>query len=891
MNDSLLPAPCDVVLRDGSTLLLRPLQPGDEAALRDFYEHLSLDTVHARFMVGGLRSDLVPEKLPVPQPAERLALVGELGARLWALGEYVRDPGDPTRAEVAFLTADVLQGRGVGTLLLERLADAARAVGIDTFDASVADDNRRMMRVFLDSGFDVEERLSGGLYHVSLALNDSLALRHKLAERGESAATASMRAFFTPTGVAVVGASRTPGTIGFEILHNIRATGYTGALVAINPHAQAIDGVSCHASLATCPEAIELAVIVTPAEFVSGVIDEALAHGVRAVLVISAGFGETGAAGRRAELALVDKVRRAGVRMIGPNCMGLVNTDRSVRLNATFAPSVPPEGSVAFLSQSGALGLAILEFASRLNIGISTFVSVGNTADVSSPDLLQFWASDDRTRVILLYLESFANAASFVRVAARVSRRKPVVAVKSGRSRAGARAAASHTGALAASDRVVEGILRQTGVIRVETLEELFDVAALAAHQPLPAGRRLAIVTNAGGPGIMAADRAEAEGLVLASLSDATLATLRAFLPPTASLANPVDMIASASPDAFRRTVAAVLDDPNVDAVIVIYIPPLVTAPEDVAAAIRTAHTAAPGKTLLATFMTAQGMNAQLDPVPCFTFPESAASALAHLVRYAGWRARPEVATVELDAGARTAVRAIIDCCLARGGGWLRPTESADVLAAIGVDLARSELVQSAAEAGAAVARIGAPVALKAVGPEIVHKTDVGGVRLDLKTPVAVETAFDDVLARLGPRMTGAIVQAMVPGAIEALIGIADDASFGSVVLCGAGGTMVELLDDVSARVPPLSPRDAEEMCAEIGYFRVFEGYRGAAPVDAAAFRHALVRIGALAAACPEILEADLNPVKVLGRGVTVVDARFRVGTPAAGRGRRIVYR
>ena len=409
--------------------------------------------------------------------------------------------------------------------------------------------------MFLESGFTAAQQMDKGVFHVTLQLEPSTSFTDRAAARSQQAAAASMRWFFEPTTVAVIGANRERGRIGSEILHNLRHTGFTGTLVAVHPQAETIDGIRAYPAVTAIPGTVDLAVIVVPAAYVASVLDDCISKGVKAVVVISAGFAETGGPGKILETALVEKIRAAGIRMIGPNCMGIINTDGAVQLNATFSPVYPPPGRVAFSTQSGALGLAILEYVKRLNLGISSFASIGNKADVSSNDLIQYWAADGRTEVILLYLESFGNPRKFAQIARRVGRKKPIVAVKAGRSTAGARAASSHTGARATNDVLTDTLLRQAGVIRTHTLEEMFDVASLLASQPVPAGPRVAIVTNAGGPGILAADACEANGLQVTSLARLTIEKLREFLPASASVANPVDMIASASADHYRRAV------------------------------------------------------------------------------------------------------------------------------------------------------------------------------------------------------------------------------------------------------------------------------------------------------------------------------------------------
>jgi len=613
---------------------------------------------------------------------------------------------------------------------------------------------------------------------------------------------------------------------------------------------------------------------------------------VRALVVITAGFGETGAAGREAELRIVEKVRAAGIRMVGPNCMGVINTDANVRMHATFSSVFPPSGNVAMSSQSGALGLAILDYARSIGIGFSTFISVGNKADVSGNDLIQYWAEDPQTDVMLLYLESFGNPRKFGEIARRVARRKPIVAVKAGRSAAGARAASSHTGALAQSDAIVRDLFKQAGVIRTDTLEELFDIASLLANQPLPIGRRVAIMTNAGGPGILAADACEAGGLTLSPLSDETTAAIRAFLPSAASVGNPIDMIASATPDQYARTLKLLLADPNVDSVLIIYIPVLPTDAEVVARRIREVANEPHGdKTLVATYMAAAGVPALLAPVPSFAFPERAVNALARATLYAEWRRRPIGSVKKLDDVDVDQLRTIVDRKVAAGGGWLDPLDTIAMLHAARIPSALAESATSVFDAVQAAMRMGFPVAVKALGPSLLHKTEAGAVKLNLQDEREVREAYLELESRLGDAMTGALVQQMVPGVVEVMLGATQDPTFGHVVAFGAGGTLVEVLSDVAFRIHPLSDVDAEDMVAEVRTARLLRGVRGAKPADVAALHDILMRLSALIEICPEIRELDINPLKVLEQGAIVVDARVRLEAIVPGPpSRRVTY-
>jgi acetyl coenzyme A synthetase (ADP forming)-like protein len=691
-------------------------------------------------------------------------------------------------------------------------------------------------------------------------------------------APGSLRAFFAPHTVAVLGAGRQRGGIGSEIFHNL-LNGFRGCVIPVNPCAGEIAGIRAYPSVTAIEDRVDLAVVAVPAAAVEQVVDECVAKGIGAVIVITAGFGESGEEGRAREARMRDKMRQAGVRLIGPNCMGLVNTDPAVHLNASFSPVFPPAGPIAFASQSGALGLAILEYAEQLNLGISSFVSVGNKADVSSNDLLEYWETDPRTAVVLLYLESFGNPKRFREIARRVSATKPIVAVKAGRSDSGARAASSHTGALAASDTVVDALFRDAGVIRTETLEELFDVAALLAHQPLPAGNRVGILTNAGGPGILAADACEALGLALRPLQPATTAALQAFLPAAASTANPVDVLATASADDYRRAIPLMLADPGIDSLLTIFIPPLVTPSADVAHAI--ADTArASGKPVLATFFGAAGVPEILAPVPCYTFPESAVRALAHAVQYERWRRAPAGAVPTFGDVDWNAVRAIVESVRRTGGGWMSPLGCLALLDAGGIHAAPTRVVVDVAGVTAAARQLGYPVVLKGAGPDILHKTEKHAVYTGLNDEAAVLHAFHALTRRAD--VLQVIVQPMVADGVEMLVGATLDAKFGHAVVCGVGGTLVELLRDTSCRLTPLTGVAACQMLDDVRGIALLRGFRGAPPRDESALQNILLRLSALLEACPDIVEVDLNPVIVTTSGATVVDARIRVTAAGA---------
>jgi acetate---CoA ligase (ADP-forming) len=689
---------------------------------------------------------------------------------------------------------------------------------------------------------------------------------------------------FSPRSIAVVGASRRRGSIGFSLLHNLIVNEFSGAIFPVNPEARAIHSLKCYPSVAAIPDEIDLAVILVPRRLVRGAVAECLAKGVRGLVVITAGFSETGEDGAKEEREIWDMVRAAGVRMIGPNCMGVINTDPEVSLNATFAPTPARRGSIGFVSQSGALGVAILNVAQDLGIGLTQFASMGNKADVSGNDLLEHWEDDPETRVLCMYLESFGNPRRFTQIAKRVTRKKPILVVKSGRTAEGARAASSHTGALAGggTDVTVSSFLDQCGVLRANTIEELFDIARALDRSPLPNGNRVGIVTNAGGPAIMATDACVNLGLRMAELADATRDTLRSFLPPEASVANPVDMIASATAQSYARALAAVLDDPGVDMAMVINVTPLLGNPIDVLEAAGEVARAR-SKPVLAVMMATdefyETVKTTPDLPPVYRFPESAARALFMLARYAVWYRRPDEAPLAPFAVDDAAV----DEILARTPeGYLEPADVFRVLDLYGVPVARWSTAATRDEALAAARRIGFPVVVKAIAPGLVHKSDVGAVRVDLRTEDELARALAEMavaVERAGHPLEAFLVQEMVRGGHEVIYGITTDPRFGPLLMFGLGGKYVEVFQDVRFGVPPLAASEARDMIRAIRGFKLLEGVRGEAGADLDLLAEVLLRLAQLAERHPRIQELDVNPF-LAGpdrRTARALDARLRV--------------
>jgi acetate---CoA ligase (ADP-forming) len=868
----------DVILRSGGTLRLRPPVATDAEAVLAFLVGLSERSVYRRFHgFPALRPETVEPFLD-PDWHDRGALIGTMSAdggreHVVALANYVR-LRDPARAEVAFTVADALQGQGVGTRLLEQLAATAAAEGISTFVAEVMPDNAPMLRVFADAGFAVSRRIEGGTTEVRLEIAPTEEYRAAVDERDHLAVAASLAPFFTPKTVAVVGASTRRGSIGGELFRNILDSNFDGIVYPVNPKAPSVAGVRAYASVADIPDPVDLAVFCVPGASLLDEAEAALQKGTRALCVISAGFAETGVEGVRRQEELLARVRAHGARLIGPNCLGIFVAGPG--LNATFAPHNFPVGNIGFSSQSGALGLAVLERGASRGLGLSAFVSVGNKADVSSNDLLEYWEDDPATDLILLYLESFGNPRKFGRLARRIARKKPILAMKGGRTTAGQRAAGSHTAALAGSTAAVEALFRQAGVIQADSLEELSDAAVLLSSQPLPQGRRVALLTNAGGLGILCADACAAAGLELPALSEETRTRLADVLPREASVANPVDMLGSAVGSTYEAVLPHVLADPGVDAVIVLFVPPVVAGAEEVAEAVVRGVRSAPdtGKPVLAAFVSADGIPACLlrpdSGVAAFEYPESAARALAHAVHRAEWLRRPAGGTPELGGIDRPAAEALVDSVLAASTDvWLEASKVRELLGAYGIPLVDERVARSADDAVEAARQLGLPVVVKSAIPGA-HKTETGGIALDLATEEDVRAAVE----RIGLPV---VIQPMIGGGAELLAGVVQDPTFGPLVAFGPGGVFAELIGEAQFRIAPLTLSDAEDLVLTGKAGRLVAGFRGKPAADAAALVDLVLRLAQLADDIPEVAELDLNPVLGLPDGCVAVDARVRL--------------
>ncbi|MGA8805323.1 MAG: GNAT family N-acetyltransferase [Solirubrobacterales bacterium] len=873
----------DVALRDGSTIHIRPVTAEDEPAMLAFLRGLDPGSRMFRFFSGGTDLEAAARLMLDVDYAQRYGLVAVRGAsdEVVAHGNYFGVA--PGQAEIAFAIAPGLQGLGLGTLLLAHLAEVAQDNGISVFTAEVMPENHRMIEVFRESGFPAEMSSRPGTIHVELptSLSDE-AVAH-FEDRDRIAAQAAIRPFLKPRAVAVIGASREHGTVGGQLFHNALEAGFEGVVYPVNPSADVVQSVRAYPTVTDVPDEVDLAVIAVPAPAVIEVARECADKGVPALVVISAGFAEAGPNGAGLQDRLVEVCRTAGMRLVGPNCLGILNTAEHAQLNVTFAPGTPPRGGVGFATQSGALGLALIDLASDRGLGVSSFASIGNRADITANDFLEYWEEDDATRVALLYIESFSDPRRFSRVARRLGRRLPIVVVKSGRSAAGERATGSHTGALlAASDVTVDALFEQAGVIRTDSLAELLDVAALLENQPLPGGRRVGIITNAGGPGIMCADACEAGGLEVPELPDDMRDRLAGLLPAEAGLLNPVDMIATATAEHYRGTIRALADWDGIDALIVIFIRPLLTRAEDVAAAIREAVEEMPREIpVQAVFMSPQDHEAiSGGGVPTHLYPEDAARTLARVMRHVDWRDRPAEEPADFEDVRAEEAAGLIAEALESGNEWMGLEQTARLLDCYRIAIPPWRVAADPEEAGRAADELGGRVALKAQGPGLLHKTETGAVRIGLSGGAEVSRAaeeMDEAIAGTGARRESFVVQAMVEGGVELLVGVVGDPTFGPVLACGAGGTQAELLKDVAVRICPIASDEAQRMLRSLATFPLLTGFRGSPEVDLEAVHDLLLRVSAMVETHHEIAELDLNPVLAGPEGALAVDFRVRV--------------
>jgi acyl-CoA synthetase (NDP forming)/GNAT superfamily N-acetyltransferase len=860
----------DALTADGAIVRIRPVTADDRTALAELYERASDENLYRRFMSGG-RTGIGHEvdRLTRPPGPDHWTVLAWERDRAVGVASYERLP-DPYAAEFAVLVDDGAHGRGIGTLLLEDLAATARRRGIRDLVGDVLAANAPMITVARDLGPapDIHREMDLLEIHLSTMDGDNAALeaRNRQAERY------SLTPLLAPRSIAVIGAGRSPHGIGHAVLEGLTTGGFAGPVYAVNPNAGEIAGRTAYPSVPAVPGPVDLAIVAVPAPAVQDVIVQCGQSGVRAAVVLSAGFGEDGEAGKAAQAELVRTARRYGVRLVGPNCLGVLNTDPAIRMQATFAATTPPAGGLAVASQSGAVGITILDHASRTGIGLSAFVSLGNKADVSGNDLLSYWYDDPATRAVALYLESVGNPRRFARIARAIGRRKPVLVVKSGRTATGTRAGASHTAAAAAPDATVDALFAQAGAIRCDGLGDLLDAARLLVDQPLPTGTRLGIVGNAGGVNVLAADAAEAAGLSVPRLPARVRAAIAEVAPGAATAANPVDLGAAASPEAVDIAIRSTVDSREVDALLVVFAATLANDVPGIVDAIATAAAGSP----LPVAVVLLGVPTPphvLGGAPVYALPEQAVTALGHAARYAAWRGSPLGTIPALPGIDAPAARALVGRAV--DTGWQPYVVAAELLGAFGIPVLPGRVAHSASEAVAAADALGFPVVLKAADPNLVHKSDVGGVHLNLANAEAVTDAYHAIGSATGS--PAVLVQPHVRGQAELVAGIVHDPLFGSLVMLGLGGVHTDLFADRALRLLPVTDTDAAAMWRSLRAAPLLTGYRGAPAVDTGAIEDLLLRLGRLAEELPEVAELDLNPVLAGPDGVVALDVKLRL--------------
>lgn len=882
----------DVILRDGSVLRLRAPQPEDEPAIKDFFDRLDPESRYLRFH-GHVRSDRVAAHYAAADGANRVALLAHREGEIVAVAGYerLRELG---AAEVAFAVLASEQGRGLGTRMLEQLAAHAAAHGIDRFDASVIAENRRMLRVFASAGFAIKRETSYGVTELSLDIRPTDQLAERIAERDHEATVASLRPLLAPNAVAVVGASNAPNSVGGTIFANLLDGGFTGIATPVNRAAQVVHSVRAYPRVTDIPEPPELAVLAVPAAEVLDVARDAASAGVRALVVVSAGFAERDEEGRVRQEALLDLARDHGIRLIGPNSLGVLSTNPEVALNATLGTLRPRSGRLAISSQSGALGIALLGQAIGRGLGVAEFVTLGNRADVSTNDLLEWWEDDPRVAAIALYMESFGNPRRFSTLSRRVSRRKPIVAVKGHRDASLAAGEGSVTARALRGEAVFDALFRQAGVLRVEGAQALFDAAALLERQPLPAGRSVAVVTNSGGLGTLAADACLSRGLEIAPLGAATVAAIEAAVPRADRTANPVDLGISATPADLGAAVEAVLADEDVDAAIVLSVDLAGVSPAGMLAALEPATdedgtVLARDKPVVASIVQADGrMAAATGSVPNFRFPEACAAVLSLAADRRAWLSRPLGQRPLLADADPDAARALARSALGEtigGGVWLGQETVAQLLGAYGIDLLPAHHCADADEAVAAAAAIGGPIVLKARLGAAQGMDEIDAALVGLEGEQALRAGWEalrDRVAGAGRTWRGAVVQALAPAGVDVLVGSINHRDLGVVTGVGAGGRQAGLAGDVTFRLAPATDVDADELLTDSPVVAAWlANERAGGALDRDALEGVVLRLSRLFEDIPELLEGDLNPIRLHPGGATVLDARLKAGLRA----------
>jgi acyl-CoA synthetase (NDP forming)/RimJ/RimL family protein N-acetyltransferase len=871
------PPVMDALTADGALVQLRPAVPDDAEMLRALHASASPDNLRLRFFSAASTSTVTDEvnRLLRPAAPDHDAVVATQEGAIVGVASYERRTGDRSVAEFAVFVADAQHGRGIGTLLLEFLAARAHAQGISKLVGEVLAANSPMMTVARGLGDRGPHKYDFGVVDVTISTIVDEAALAELDARDQTSRAASLRALLAPRSVAVVGAGRDHNSIGRAVLRQLVAGGFTGELYAINPNAVELEGVTAYPSLTAIERPVDLIIVCVPAPMVTEVLTEAGERGVRGAVVISSGFGEAGSEGRARQREILRIARHYGMRVIGPNCMGVLNTDPEVRLAAAFGPVLPPAGGLALASQSGAVGIAVLDYAARSGSGVSSFVSLGNKVDVSGNDLLSYWFNDPATTAVALYLESFGNPRRFARIARAIARRKPVIAVVSGRSAAGQRAGASHTAAAASPAVAVEALCQQAGIIRVDNLGELIDVARVVTDQPPLRGNRLAVVGNGGGVNVLAVDAADAAGLAVLDFSEQLRTELHQFVP---AAANPLDLGAAGNPAGFAGAFELIAKSGEADALIVVVGSTAANDVDGILAELATAIDRWPELPVVVVVLgAASAPTVGSRRVPVFDLPERAVSALGKASAYAHWRREPLGARPELtDIDAVTA-RGVVRTALDRDGGWQPHGRIAEILGRYGIPVVPTATTIGERATIIQASRFQGPVVLKAADPYLVHKSDVGAVQLGLIGEAQVRAAYRAIATALGVAEPAVLVQPMAERGVELVAGIVHDPLFGSLVMTGLGGVHTDLFADRSLRLVPVTDRDAEQMWRSLKAAPLLTGFRGSTPVDTTAIEDLVLRLGRLAEDLPEVAELDLNPVIVSASGLVVVDAKMRL--------------
>lgn len=872
----------NIILRDGSLVVVREYSDSDLPKLREFILSLSDYSIQGRFM------EVIPRQRALELVLEKgfLSVIAIRDDRIVAHGSlYKKEKG---ASELGILVSDAYQSQGLGTALLGYMAEQASRSGAGEIIGYVSPENYKMIAVVRSLGFAVESEAKPGTMLMRFSPSALPEAIERFENRDAISAVNAVKIFLEPKSIAVIGASSNRTSIGGQLFFNLLESNFKGEIFPVNPSHNFIQGIKAYKSVRDIEYPVDLALVVVPAENALKVVEECGEKGVKGLVIITSGFSEVGGAGNDRQAQLTAMCEKYGMRVIGPNCMGVVNNADDISLNGQFSPFKPIKGRVSFISQSGALGIAVFDITTKLGLGLSSFVSVGNKMDISGNDLIQYWENDENTDVILMYIESFGNPIKFSRLAKRITKKKPIIVVKSGRGTAGFRATQSHTAALlSTSDVTVDALFKQSGIVRTDTLDEMFDVTSVLAHQPVPQGNRVAILTNAGGAGILAADACESHGLIVPDLPDATKVKLRSILPSIASVRNPIDMTAGTGPEAYEKVLEILGTVDSIDSVIVIFILPVVLDPNDVAMSIIAGTKRIKNsKTIVSVFMGTKGLSEILKgegiSIPSFPFPEDAAIALSKAVEYGRWKHEPPRPIPKIENVDKESVKAIIARALKDGREWLSYEECNTVLNTYNIPTVKTVTVRNEKEVREKTEGWDGRVAIKAYGPKLVHKSDAGAVILDVavkEAPSAAANMMSSLVSK-GYTVDYLVVQEMVPEGIEMIAGSTNDPAFGPLVVAGMGGKLVELLKDISTRLAPIEMADADQMITELKTSKILQGYRGGIVADEEAYKDVIVRVSHLVYDNPEIMELDLNPVIVLekGKGSKSVDFRIRVG-------------